>query len=509
MNRSHHPETPSRGLRANKGTLTLIAAAIAALATSLAPAYAQDTSTTNPPEAPDEAIQPATPAQLPDAPVAERANWLITLVSEGPEAIPAPWPLVFAPGVLDQLPLTALEEWAAPKREGWGKLIPIGWSFGSDNGNELDSVLIILLQAEADGSGWRLSVAVDPEPPHLILAWQIEPDLSATRPRHYESVDEIKADLDRAGFDYGLALYDVTDHTPEARGEPVEVLSINADTPLNISTAIRWIILGAAAERVRSSMLVWNEPMALDPAFYSMPPGNVRSVPPGEELPVSTVIGAMMTGADNTATDQLINRLGPEVIDEYLTRRTANPAANQPFLTTMQLFRLKVGASEDPITQYAQAQTPEQRRAILESGVVDTNQIAEQLYLRWAVPQYVDTVGWFFTADELAQIMAEIRRRSLFPGMEIVDRALRSGAESPVPQDDRWDAIVARIDGEPGVISIYSFLERADGRVFLLAMVANNPEQAVNTALISPVLDAMLDFLAPMEPADYPAARLP
>lgn len=449
---------------------------------------------------------PAGPMGLPDTPAGHRAAWLLNFLNGGLEGIASPWPRTFADGVLEQLPLPAVEEWAATKRPGWGELKPLRWLEGQDQSGEwVDTVLFVLLQGEEDGTGWRLSVAVEPESPHLIMAWQLDPDLSGTRERSYDSVAAIRQDLDRTGLDYGLTLLDVTSHNPTTNGGAVPVLSLNGDRLLNLSVGVRWVVLAALAEQVLEGNLSWEEPVTLLSPNYSMPPGDVRRVPPGEQLPMSTLAISMIAGADNTATDHLISLVSLTELDAFLSSRIANPDANRPFLTTMQLFRLKVGLSEEPIIAYTQASTPAERQSVL-TELAASNEVNPQMYERWVVPQYVKQVGWFMSANELASIMSELWRRSYEPGMEMIGPTLRTGIDSALPDNPHWKAVAVRPESEPGTVALYALLDHRDGRQFLLTMIANNPVESVNTTMLSPILDGMLNYIGQLNPADYPAA---
>lgn len=451
-----------------------------------------------------ESGEPTGPMGLPNTPAGLRAAWLLRFLNDEVEHLGGPWERTFIDGVLEQLPLPAINEWAAPRRESWGRLVPLRWLEGqNEQGEWTDTVLFVIVQGRDDGSGWRLSLAVEPEEPHLIRGWQLDPDLSGAREREYDSLDAIRADLDRTGLDYGLSVLDVTNHNPTTNGPAVPVFALNGDRLLNISTAIRWVVLAVAAERVRGSMLTWNEPVTLRSEHYSLPPGDVRSVPPGEQLPLSTLLVSMIAGSDNTATDHLMARIGHDEIDRYLSARLANPDANRPLLTTANLFRLKVGISEEPIIAYTEANSAERRAAVLNEQVV-RNEVNEAMYQRWAVPQYVQSVGWFMSANELAGIMADMRRRAQFAGMEIVDSVLRTGIEAEVPDDDNWSRVIARTEGEPGIVSMYGLLEHTDGRRFVLVVILNNPVEPVNTVLLSPILDGMLAYLGTLAPEQYP-----
>jgi hypothetical protein len=125
------------------------------------------------------------------------------------------------------------------------------------------------------------------------------------------------------------------------------------------------------------------------------------------------------------------------------------------------------------------------------------------------VPQYLHRVGWFMSANELARIMAELWHRGHEPSLYFIDPILRTNIESPLPENRSWEKVAVRPEGEPGVVTLYALLDHRDGRRFLMVLIANNPVESVNTVMLSPILDGMLNYIGTLAPAQYPAALPP
>ncbi|HSJ77555.1 MAG TPA: serine hydrolase, partial [Erythrobacter sp.] len=117
-------------------------------------------------------------------------------------------------------------------------------------------------------------------------------------------------------------------------------ISIGADTPLALGSTFKLYVLAALAEDVKAGRRKWTDVVPLTEKSY--PSGQLQNWPQGSPVTLHTLASLMISISDNTATDELIMVLGRDrVLKLMQDSGHSDPAANDPFLTTKQLFILK------------------------------------------------------------------------------------------------------------------------------------------------------------------------
>ena len=185
------------------------------------------------------------------------------------------------------------------------------------------------------------------------------------------------------------------------------VIERNADTPLALGSAFKLYILAALAEDVKAGRRKWSDVVPLTEKSY--PSGQMQDWPEGSPVTLHTLASMMMSISDNTATDQLIAVLGRKRILKLMADSGhSNPAANDPFLTTRELFILK---TMDPaFLDRWRARTPD---AITAAEVLmeTANPSLDEVNAAFAHgPKAID-IEWFASSADLARLMAHMRRK--------------------------------------------------------------------------------------------------
>ncbi len=102
-------------------------------------------------------------------------------------------------------------------------------------------------------------------------------------------------------------------------------------------------MLDALAQAVASGKVSWAQRLTVTSQVKSLPSGTLQDDRDGTTLSVQQVASDMISISDNTAEDMLIGLLGRPAV-EPATRASgmADPALDIPFLTTRELFVLKL-----------------------------------------------------------------------------------------------------------------------------------------------------------------------
>lgn len=131
------------------------------------------------------------------------------------------------------------------------------------------------------------------------------------------------------------------------------------DLALGVGSAFKLAVLAALIDEIAAGNLAWEDVVALDPAWRSLPTGTLQDWPAGTPVTLATLANLMISASDNTATDALISILARERVE-------AESPRNMPFLTTGEMFRLKSVGNEALAAEWL-AGDEDARRALLDT----------------------------------------------------------------------------------------------------------------------------------------------
>jgi beta-lactamase class A len=228
-----------------------------------------------------------------------------------------------------------------------------------------------------------------------------------------------------------------------------ERAALAPDQSFAVSSGFKLAVLAALAEEIAAGRRAWQDVVALQPGWKSLPSGLLQEWPDGAPLTLHTLATLMIARSDNTAADGLIHLLGRDAVERFAPR-------NRPLLTTREWFTLTL--SEDPtwLARY-RAGDETARRAVLadvrSAPLPDQSRLAHK-------PVVLD-VEWLFTPRELCALMGRI-----------ADLPLLHVAHGPIDAD-RWQRVAFKGGAEPGVLSVTAELQAETGQRYCLAAVWN------------------------------------
>ncbi len=174
-------------------------------------------------------------------------------------------------------------------------------------------------------------VVVEATAPNRITGFLIKGLVPALK-----SFDEVIGELKKLPGQTSLTVARLTKDGPQP------IASHHPDAELAIGSAFKLYVLSGLLREIDAGTRKWDDIVQLDDASRSLPSGALHTWPIGSPLTIHTLTALMISQSDNTATDKLIHTLGREKIESILpVVGMKNPARNIPFLTTLELFRLK------------------------------------------------------------------------------------------------------------------------------------------------------------------------
>ncbi|MGD0981494.1 MAG: serine hydrolase [Solirubrobacteraceae bacterium] len=337
------------------------------------------------------------------------------------------------------------------------------------------------LAAEVNGTGgssFRVTITVSPTTSHLIEGLLLSP-----LPRAISSWSGVDRALERLAPQASL-------YAGYAGGGQIHAL--NGTEAGAIGSAFKLYVLGALGAAVEHGSVRWNTPLAIRNAWRSLPSGNMWLEPAGRKFTLLHYATQMISVSDNTAADHLIGLLGRAAVEAQLTALANHSIArNEPFLTTRELFALKLAAPRSLTDAFAAGDTAERVRLLPRIDSL-TPTIAEAA--SWTTPRSIDKIEWFASPADLAHAIAELEVESGRPGLSPIRQIL---AINPGIGFNRavWPYVGYKGGSEPGVLSTTWYLRRRDGRTFVLSIVLNNPKANISTLAEVSVAEAAVNLL--------------
>jgi hypothetical protein len=258
-----------------------------------------------------------------------------------------------------------------------------------------------------------------------------------------------------------------------ARIDGSEVIaSHNAERQFAIGSTFKLYVLAALSRSIARGERQWHDVVEL--SERSFPSGQLQDWPQGSPVTLHTLASLMVSISDNTATDQLIRVLGRETVEaELALSGHADPAATLPFLTTRELFLLKLG-EDAPLREYRRADEAD-RRAIL-AGLRDRDlDMGDIQRVFSGGPRFID-VEWFASAQDIARLYAVLAADPVALDILAINLGMERGRFSA------WDYAGYKGGSEPGVLNFSWLLRDEAGAWWVLVMSWNNSDAPVSEA---------------------------
>ena len=327
-------------------------------------------------------------------------------------------------------------------------------------------------------------IAVDPAEPH-----QVTGILFTGMSGRETSLDQVLGKLKTLPGASGFAIARL------GNGAPQLVAGFNADRPLAIGSAFKLVILAELVRATNSGERKWTDTVTLDGSFQ-IPGGAYFVSPKGTRVTLRELAAKMISVSDNSATDILIHTLGREKIEAMLpVVGVANPGGMRPFLTALEMFKLKGIRRGEPGRQWL-ATGEAGRRAMLPALDAEPILAIDQALFADGKPVMID-IEWFASPADLVRIMDWLRRNTE-SGAGAEGRAILAiNPGIPSAAMAKWRYSGFKGGSEPGVVSGTLLLQAKDGSWYAISMSWNDPAAAVDTGRFLGLLGKTAEFSAP------------
>lgn len=285
-------------------------------------------------------------------------------------------------------------------------------------------------------------------------------------------------EIDTALSGFGSTVSLLAAELSETSCTPIHEL--NADTPIAIGSVFKLYILGELGRQIAAGERTWEDEIAIDDAYRSVPSGDLAFAPAGSVYTLRYLAEVMISQSDNTATDHLLFTLGRENVEAMVaTMGHADSSLMVPMLATRELFAIKTMLPPDRQEAYVNA-GPDERRAMLDGEIkAAADSMVSGGGPGLTSPTLIDSIEWFASPADMCSAMAYLAEQSNQPGLLPLREVLQLSPGAPI---DRavWPVVGFKGGSEAGVLALTWLLQRADGRWFVISVGVNDATQTID-----------------------------
>ena len=408
-----------------------------------------------------------TAVTLPDTPVGIQAGWLVAATAHLPISatdVRAHFDATFlgkvSPATLNQV------------LKGTPKVAVV-----SIEASQADSLVTIV-----SAGGTQLQVTLDVDAQGLISGLLIAP-APLPAPTTWEGVD---AALRSVAPEVHLLVANVTN------GSLQPVHSIDPATAAPLGSMFKLYVLDALGDAVASGKVTWNQPLTITAQLKSLPSGELQTKPDGTQISVQDVATKMISISDNTAADMLIDLVGRPAVEAALTATgMADPSRSRPFLTTREMFGLKLDQWPTLAKQYIAADAAARRNLLASS--VDPAPLPDLAQAEaWTTPRDIDSIEWFASANDISRVYASLVALARQPGLSPIAQVLSLNDGGLRLEPAEWKTTWFKGGSEPGVLTLAYLATTQAGQSYVVVALAENPSKPIDEATAAPAMLAVI-----------------
>ncbi|HXW34462.1 MAG TPA: serine hydrolase [Acidimicrobiales bacterium] len=265
---------------------------------------------------------------------------------------------------------------------------------------------------------------------------------------------------------------------------PIHQVASSRARPLG--SQFKLFVLGALAHQIASGRLSWNQRLTVQDAQKSIGSvsGSLQYSPAGTKVSVRETASKMISISDNTAADMLIDLVGRPAVEAQVERWSANPKADEPFLTTRELFLLHYVNFPTLANQYLSL-PPRKRDSFLASSVDPLSLTEVQ---GSSEPRDVNTIEWFASPDDICRAFAGLQHLSDQAGLSQIRSVFSLNSGSLGLNHSQWSSVWFKGGSEPGVLTLGYLAKNSRGQSFVVSVMASNPAAALGSGATADLL---------------------
>jgi beta-lactamase class A len=271
------------------------------------------------------------------------------------------------------------------------------------------------------------------------------------------------------------------------------VHALDATTPAPLGSAFKLYVLDALARAIAKGTVSWDQRLTLTSELQSLPSGELATEPAGTQVTVLQAAEDMISSSDNTAADLLLTLVGRTAVEAAAAASgMADPALDTPFLTTRELFVLKLDDWPALASRYL-ALGAAGRQAML-AGTVDRvplSALTAAAQTGWTQPRDIGTIEWLASPADICRVYASLAALSRQPGLAPVAGILEINNGSLGLAPGQWSTTWFKGGSEPGVLTLNYLATTRNGQSYVVSVLTANPTAPVPATATAQLIGAI------------------
>ena len=412
------------------------------------------------------APQPTQAVLPPDTPAGAQLRWLIAAVAHLPIS-DAQVRAHFDPAFLVQVSPAALNQ--ALQEAISLRLLSI----------QVSELSTVVANVSTYSGGSRAQVLLTVDSRGLVSWLRISPAVIGPTPATWGEVDAV---LRSVAPQVHLLVANVSG------GSCQLVHGIDPGTSAPLGSAVKLYVLDALGKAVAAGKVRWDQPLTVTAQLKGLPPGELQAEPDGTRISVLDSAAKMISLSDNTAADMLTSLVGRSAVEDALTATgMTSPALDRPFLTTREIFVLKLDQWPALAQRYITADEPS-RRALLASTVDHAPLPAVEEAGAWTTPREIDRLEYFASASDLCRVYTSLASLDRQPGLDPIGRVLSLNDDGLQLAPAQWKTTWFKGGSEPGVLTLTFLATTRSGQSYVVTVLAENKSQPIDQASAIPAI---------------------
>lgn len=255
--------------------------------------------------------------------------------------------------------------------------------------------------------------------------------------------------------------------------KPEVMTERHGDAALAIGSGFKLYVLAELTRAIGAGERQWSDVVPL--MSRSLASGILQDWPVDAPVSLHTLAALMISRSDNTATDRLIDLLGRARVEAVQALAGhSDPARNQPFLTTGELFLLKGTGGKVLLQRWIAGDTTARRALLAELAMVDRARFDYGSFS--GPPVAIETAEWFATPNDLVRALDWIRTSDLGTARAIL--AINPGIGTAAAAD--YFYLGFKGGSEVGVVNMSFLVQAKGGAWYAVTGSWNDPENVVD-----------------------------
>lgn len=268
------------------------------------------------------------------------------------------------------------------------------------------------------------------------------------------------------------------------------VHGIDQATAMPVGSASNLYVLDALAQDVASGKLSWIKRVAVTSGAKSLPSGVLQNYRDGTRLPLETVANDMIALSDNTAADMLIDLVGRSAVEAAVrSSGAADPALDVPFLTTREMFVLKL--NDWPALAKRYLALPASKRLAFLGKYVDAVPLSSLHKASWTEPRDVSSLGWMASPIDVCRVYAQLASLGHNSKLSPVGEILGTNTGNLTLNTGQWHDVWFKGGSEPGVLTLNYMATTITGHTYVVSVMAENPSHTIGPTATGTLLEAV------------------